>query len=72
MFDDRTRHYRTLAGRLRQMADRTQYAELREGYLELASRFDRLAERTRISRGLMSTNHAAEIFALAPRPRSPK
>ena len=72
MFDDRTRHYRTLASRLRQMAGRTQFADLRDGYLELASRFDRLAERTQRSRGMTSATHAAEIFALARHPRSSK
>lgn len=72
MFDDRTHHYRTLAGRLREMARRTQFADLREGYLELASRFDRLAERTRGTRGMTSAIHAAEIFALVRRSPSPK
>lgn len=72
MFDDRIRHYRTLATRLRDMAGRTKFADLRDGYLDLASRFDRLAERTQNSRGLGSANHAAEIFVLARRPRSPR
>ena len=45
MFDERSEHYRGLAARLRGMAERTRFADLRSGYLELAARFDRLAER---------------------------
>jgi hypothetical protein len=54
------------------MGGRTKFADLRAGYLELAARFDRLAERTQNARSVGSANHAAEIFALARRPRSPK
>lgn len=72
MFDNRTRHYWMLATRFRDMASRTQFADLREGYLELASRFDRLAERTQRFGGMVPANPAAEIFALARRPRSPR
>jgi hypothetical protein len=45
VFDERSQHYRGLAARLRDMAERTRFADLRSGYLELAARFDRLAER---------------------------
>lgn len=45
MFEERSQHYRNLAARLRDMATRTHFADLRSGYLELAVRFDRLAER---------------------------
>ncbi|MBV8537913.1 MAG: hypothetical protein JO128_20115 [Alphaproteobacteria bacterium] len=45
MFDERSQHYRGNAARLREMAERTRFADLRAGYLELAARFERLAER---------------------------
>ncbi|HTP83970.1 MAG TPA: hypothetical protein VMQ11_13555 [Alphaproteobacteria bacterium] len=45
MFEERSQHYRMVAARLREMAARTRFADLRSGYLELATRFDRLAER---------------------------
>jgi hypothetical protein len=45
MFDERSRHYRTVSARLRDMADHTRFADLRSGYLELAARFERLADR---------------------------
>ncbi len=45
MFEQRSLQYRSLAARLREMAERTRFADLRSGYLELAARFDRLAER---------------------------
>ena len=45
MFQERSQHYRTLAARLRDRAARTRFTDLRGGYLELAARFDRLAER---------------------------
>jgi hypothetical protein len=45
MFDERSRHYRTVSARLRDMAERTRFADLRAGYLDLAARFERLAER---------------------------
>ncbi|HTY68777.1 MAG TPA: hypothetical protein VMH36_19150 [Alphaproteobacteria bacterium] len=45
MFDERSRHYRAVSARLRDMAERTRFADLRAGYLELAARFERLADR---------------------------
>ncbi len=50
MFDERSQHYRGLAARLRDMAERTRFAELRSGYLELSARFERLAERAEYNR----------------------
>ena len=46
MFEDRCDHYRRLATRLREMAERTRFADLRSGYLELAAQFERLAARS--------------------------
>ena len=37
MFDERSQHYRMVAARLREMAARTRFADLRSGYLELAT-----------------------------------
>ncbi len=45
MFEERSQQYRRLAARLREMAERTRFADLRSGYLELSARFDRLAAR---------------------------
>ena len=45
MFEQRSDHYRRLAARLRDMAERTRFADLRSGYLELAAQFERLAAR---------------------------
>ena len=39
--------FEPVAARLREMAQRTRCADLRTGYLELAVRFERLAERAR-------------------------
>ena len=44
MLDDRPTHYRTVAARLREMAEQTQFGDVRDSYLELAYQFDRLAQ----------------------------
>jgi len=44
MSDKGPRRYISMAERLRQLADSTQFQDIRRGYLELAYRFERLAE----------------------------
>ena len=68
MFEERSKHYRTLAARLRDMAAATRFADLRGGYLELAARFDRLADRTERPRpaNMLGAVHIAQHYRAEP------
>ena len=56
--DDRTTHYRSVAARLREMAGQTQFAEVRESYLNLACQFDRLARNVERARAPANDSRA--------------
>ena len=60
MSDGNTRRYRSLAERLQQLADRTRFEDIRRGYLELAYRFERLAESVGRERGATFAGSAGE------------